>query len=136
MFDIAAMGFLIGQGIGRWGNFINQEAYGAFTGSDLRGIQSDTKTSAMAYTTYVDENGKNWICDEIDFARGVRIKRINITTIGALTWKYSGTYKTFHALPDDLNRKCGYWVMCEGYTLVFSPDAYKDAHDRNAASYK
>ncbi len=31
LFDIAAMGFLIGQGIGRWGNFINQEAYGSIT---------------------------------------------------------------------------------------------------------
>ena len=28
MFDLAAMGFLIGQGCGRWGNFFNQEAYG------------------------------------------------------------------------------------------------------------
>lgn len=28
MIDIASLGFLIGQGIGRWGNFINQEAYG------------------------------------------------------------------------------------------------------------
>ena len=26
--DIGGMGFLIGQGIGRWGNFINQEAFG------------------------------------------------------------------------------------------------------------
>ena len=26
MFDLAVMGFLIGQGIGRWGNFVNQEA--------------------------------------------------------------------------------------------------------------
>jgi phosphatidylglycerol:prolipoprotein diacylglycerol transferase len=31
MFDIAALGFLIGQAIGRWGNFFNQEAYGAPT---------------------------------------------------------------------------------------------------------
>lgn len=28
MADIAALGFLIGQCIGRWGNFVNQEAYG------------------------------------------------------------------------------------------------------------
>ncbi len=41
MFDIAAVGFLIGQGIGRWGNFVNQEAYGAFTGSSWWGMQSD-----------------------------------------------------------------------------------------------
>ncbi len=31
MFDLAAVGFLIGQGIGRWGNFFNQEAYGGNT---------------------------------------------------------------------------------------------------------
>lgn len=29
MADLASFGFLIGQTIGRWGNFINQEAYGA-----------------------------------------------------------------------------------------------------------
>lgn len=29
--DITMMGFLLGQGIGRWGNFMNQEAFGAPT---------------------------------------------------------------------------------------------------------
>lgn len=29
--DLAALGFLIGQGVGRWGNFINQEAFGSAT---------------------------------------------------------------------------------------------------------
>ncbi len=41
MLDLAALGFLIGQGIGRWGNFINQEAYGDFTGSSWWGMQSN-----------------------------------------------------------------------------------------------
>jgi phosphatidylglycerol:prolipoprotein diacylglycerol transferase len=31
--DLAALGFLIGQSIGRWGNFVNREAYGTI--SDL-----------------------------------------------------------------------------------------------------
>ena len=31
VFDIAATGFLIGQGVGRWGNFMNQEAFGSKT---------------------------------------------------------------------------------------------------------
>ena len=31
MFDIAAPGFLIGQALGRWGNFFNQEAFGGNT---------------------------------------------------------------------------------------------------------
>lgn len=34
--DITAIGFLIGQSIGRWGNFINREAFGAETDSFLR----------------------------------------------------------------------------------------------------
>lgn len=35
MLDIASIGFLIGQGIGRWGNFVNQEAFGTNTDSFL-----------------------------------------------------------------------------------------------------
>ena len=31
MFDMTALGFLIGQAIGRWGNFFNQEAFGGNT---------------------------------------------------------------------------------------------------------
>lgn len=31
MFDLTGMGFLIGQGCGRWGNFFNQEAFGCNT---------------------------------------------------------------------------------------------------------
>ncbi len=31
LFDLVAMGFLIGQGVGRWGNFANQEAFGTNT---------------------------------------------------------------------------------------------------------
>lgn len=47
MFDIAAVGFLIGQGIGRWGNFVNQEAYGDFTGSSWWGMESTKTISEM-----------------------------------------------------------------------------------------
>ena len=31
LFDLASFGFLIGQSIGRWGNFVNAEAYGSAT---------------------------------------------------------------------------------------------------------
>ena len=34
--DLVALGFLIGQSIGRWGNFFNREAFGAATDSFLR----------------------------------------------------------------------------------------------------
>ncbi len=35
MLDITVLGLLIGQGIGRWGNFVNQEAFGTNTDSFL-----------------------------------------------------------------------------------------------------
>ena len=35
MLDISVIGFLIGQGVGRWGNFVNQEAFGINTDSFL-----------------------------------------------------------------------------------------------------
>lgn len=41
--DITSLGFLIGQGVGRWGNFVNQEAFG--TATDLPwGMVSDNTT--------------------------------------------------------------------------------------------
>ncbi|MBQ8550542.1 MAG: prolipoprotein diacylglyceryl transferase [Clostridia bacterium] len=46
-FDLAAVGFLIGQGIGRWGNFINQEAFGTATGSSWFGMTSENVSMVL-----------------------------------------------------------------------------------------
>lgn len=43
MADVAALGFLIGQGIGRWGNLVNQEAYGAACGKDFLFAMTGTR---------------------------------------------------------------------------------------------
>ncbi|WP_294465661.1 prolipoprotein diacylglyceryl transferase [uncultured Ruminococcus sp.] len=40
--DIAMMGFLLGQGIGRWGNFANQEAFGTPTNLPWRMVSEGT----------------------------------------------------------------------------------------------
>ena len=42
MLDIGGMGFLIGQGIGRWGNFVNQEAFGVETDLPWRMVSENT----------------------------------------------------------------------------------------------
>jgi phosphatidylglycerol:prolipoprotein diacylglycerol transferase len=47
--DITALGFLIGQAIGRWGNFFNREAFGAVTESFLRMGLESTATGAVTY---------------------------------------------------------------------------------------
>lgn len=53
MFDLAALGFLIGQGVGRWGNFVNQEAYGGFTGSKWWGMMSNQTIYEMGSSDLV-----------------------------------------------------------------------------------
>ncbi len=40
LFDLVTTSFLIGQSIGRWGNFVNQEAFGSATGSSFWGMTS------------------------------------------------------------------------------------------------
>lgn len=59
--DITAIGFLIGQSIGRWGNFVNQEAYGVATGSDWFGmtggrIALETGSTALVHPCFLYES--------------------------------------------------------------------------------
>ena len=49
LLDLVALGFLIGQCVGRWGNFFNREAFGAETESFLRMGLYNTKTQAWEY---------------------------------------------------------------------------------------
>ncbi len=46
MVDVAALGFLIGQCIGRWGNFINQEAYGEACSKDYLFAMTGTRIAS------------------------------------------------------------------------------------------
>ena len=40
---------------------------------------------------YTDENGQQWVCDEVDLARGVRVQRITkIKVTSSLNWQMSG----------------------------------------------
>ncbi|MGN0539774.1 MAG: prolipoprotein diacylglyceryl transferase, partial [Candidatus Fimenecus sp.] len=55
LLDLAGMSFLIGQGIGRWGNFTNQEAFG--TNTTLPWGMTSDKISAYInanYGTFID----------------------------------------------------------------------------------
>lgn len=47
LLDVAAIGFLIGQGIGRWGNFFNQEAYGTATNLPWGMVSEGTNNIAV-----------------------------------------------------------------------------------------
>ena len=47
--DLIMLGFLIGQAIGRWGNFMNREAFGAETDSFLRMGLTNMYTGEITY---------------------------------------------------------------------------------------
>ena len=49
MLDLVSIGFLIGQSIGRWGNFFNREAFGAETDSFLRMGLMNSYTGQVTY---------------------------------------------------------------------------------------
>ena len=53
MFDLTAMGFLIGQGCGRWGNFFNQEAFGCNTTLPWGMYSETTRAYLMSSTVTV-----------------------------------------------------------------------------------
>ena len=53
LLDLVALGFLIGQCIGRWGNFFNREAFGAETDSFLRMGLCLTPDRSYSYTERV-----------------------------------------------------------------------------------
>lgn len=54
MLDISMLGFLIGQGIGRWGNFVNQEAFGTNTDSILGMTGGEIQSVIFRNTAYSD----------------------------------------------------------------------------------
>ena len=56
MFDLAGMGFLIGQGCGRWGNFFNQEAFGCNTTLPW-GMFSETTRAYLMGSTVTAQSG-------------------------------------------------------------------------------
>lgn len=54
MLDITVLGFLIGQGIGRWGNFVNQEAFGTNTNSFLGMTGGTIQSRIINEASYTD----------------------------------------------------------------------------------
>ena len=58
LLDLVSLGFLIGQSIGRWGNFFNREAFGAETESFLRmGLYSTfTQSTTYHHPTFLYES--------------------------------------------------------------------------------
>ncbi len=63
-----------------------------FTVSTPNGLAGVPVTSGGNYT---DENGQQWICDEIDFARGVYVQRIGALTLSSADRISDYTYQKY-----------------------------------------
>ena len=63
LLDLVSLGFLIGQSMGRWGNFFNREAFGAATEGFTRMGLYNTVTGVTEYyhPTFLYESGWNLI---------------------------------------------------------------------------
>ena len=62
LLDIGGLGLLIGQAIGRWGNFMNREAFGAQTDSFLRmGLTDASGATIYVHPTFLYESVWNAI---------------------------------------------------------------------------
>lgn len=62
MLDIGGLGLLIGQLVGRWGNFINREAHGAVTDSFLKmGLENSAGQVVYYHPTFLYESLWNLI---------------------------------------------------------------------------
>ena len=61
--DIVSLSFLIGQFIGRWGNFVNREAHGGVTDSFLRMglLNPSTGTGKYYHPTFLYESAWNFV---------------------------------------------------------------------------
>ena len=62
LLDVAGMGVIIGQLMGRWGNFMNREAHGAVTDTFLKmGLQDASGVVTYYHPTFLDESVWNLI---------------------------------------------------------------------------
>jgi phosphatidylglycerol:prolipoprotein diacylglycerol transferase len=55
-FDVGALGLLIGQAVGRWGNFINREAYGGETDIPWKMGLTSGDTTVYVHPTFLYES--------------------------------------------------------------------------------
>ncbi len=81
MADVAFCVVLLGQGVGRWGNFFNQEAYG--------NIVTNTSLQWFPYAVFID--AKNAWYQATFFYESVW----DLIGFALILWSYTGKYKSF-----------------------------------------
>lgn len=113
--------------IGRWASgevTLYYEMCGLFEGvktpDDFEPYIADN-TISVPYTipgipvdasgNYTDENGQQWICDEVDFSRGVYVHRVGVTDLTDAEWSVDNNGQFFTTL-DSGKYLAGNTVLC------------------------
>ena len=110
LLDLVALGFLIGQALGRWGNFFNREAYGAETESFLRmGLmltpdRMPIRTMLYYHPTFLYESAWNIIGFVLLHILSKRRKYDGQIALGYAAW-----YGLGRALIEGLRTDSLYW---------------------------
>ena len=87
LLDLAALGFMIGQCIGRWGNFVNREAFGAETDCFLRmGLTDATGHTIYVHPTFLYESVWNLIGFVLLHCLSKRRKYDGQIALGYVAW--------------------------------------------------
>ena len=105
LLDLVALGFLIGQSIGRWGNFFYREAFGATTESFLRmGLYNTvTQTTTYHHPTFLYES----LWNAIGFV-GLHFLSKKRKYDGQIALGYCAWYGLGRALIEGLRTDCLY----------------------------
>lgn len=115
--------------------YIKEQTFTVPTPNGLHGIPVENATTVQS-ANYTDPNGQHWICDEIDLARGVYIKRTALVDMGTLNWSYTSTYKVFYVRPPDYNTTLRFCIMCDSYEVVSGSSDFKNGNKVIANYYE
>jgi phosphatidylglycerol:prolipoprotein diacylglycerol transferase len=82
--DTGSLGLILGQSIGRWGNFFNREAFGKYT-NGLFAMQLDLRDVSSDYTTSI-ENLTARYADKPDALQRIIEIREKVVTVDGLSY--------------------------------------------------
>jgi phosphatidylglycerol:prolipoprotein diacylglycerol transferase len=133
--DYGAPAMVLGQAIGRWGNFINQELYGPPTGSSWWGLIIDKDHRILPYCAEVGHRLFGYVCSNSDQLYPVETTLFHPTFLYESLWcllVFVALALMAHKWKEKLLEGDILWGYLIGYPLgrffieqFFRPDAWK-----------
>ena len=109
LLDLVGMSLLIGQGIGRWGNYANQEAFGVFTNGNY-GMMSEKVVS------YIEKNAEKYGLESVvDIANHIEVHDLYVhpTFFYEFVWCMAG-FGILYLILKKFRKFSGQLFLCYG----------------------